>query len=110
VSAYFEGFVEAQMMHAALQAAYDAGDMTQAGVLNAAKSLENVDFNGLAPNETFVGEANEQIQRVSATIWQPDPAALASGESAGESVIEENYVNTITESYEFTGACYVLEG
>jgi ABC-type branched-subunit amino acid transport system substrate-binding protein len=110
VSAYFEGFVEAQMMHAALQAAYDAGDMTQAGLLSAAKSLEDVDFNGLAPNETYVGEANEQIQRVSATIWQPDPAALAAGESAGESVIEENYVNPITEAYEFTGACYVLEG
>ena len=110
VSAYFEGFVEAQIMHEALQAAYDAGDMTQQGVLAAAKTLEDVDFNGLAPNETYVGEANEQIQRASATIWQPDPAALAAGESAGESVIEENYVNPITEAYEFTGACYVLEG
>jgi hypothetical protein len=110
VSAYLEGFVEAQIMHEALQAAYDAGDMTQAGVLSAAKTLEDVDFNGLAPNETYVGEANEQIQRVSQAIWQPDPAALASGESAGEAVIEENYVNPITEAYEFTGACYVLEG
>ncbi len=30
--------------------AYENGDMTQAGVLAAAKSLENVDFNGLAPD------------------------------------------------------------
>ena len=35
-SAVFEGFVEASIMHAALQAAYDAGDLTQAGVLSAA--------------------------------------------------------------------------
>lgn len=110
ISAYFEGFVEAQIMHAALQAAYDAGDMTQAGVLAAAKSLENVSFDGLAPDETFVGEPNEQVQRISATIWQPDPEALASGESAGEAVLEENYTSSITEAYEFTGACYVLEG
>jgi ABC-type branched-subunit amino acid transport system substrate-binding protein len=110
ISAYLEGFVEAEMMHAALQAAYDAGDMTQNGVLAAAKTLEDVDFNGLAPNETFVGEANDQIQRMSATIWQPDPEALASGASAGEAVLEENYTSSLTEAYEFTGACYVLEG
>jgi ABC-type branched-subunit amino acid transport system substrate-binding protein len=109
VSAVFEGFVEAQIMHAALQAAYDAGDMTQAGVLNAAKSLEDVDFNGLAPNETYVGEANEQVQRVS-TIFQPDPEGLASGESAGELVLEEAYTSSITEAFEFTAACYTLEG
>src|SRR5919106_3490030 len=47
ISAYFEGFVEAQIMHAALEAAHAAGDMTQAGVLAAAKTLENVTFDGL---------------------------------------------------------------
>jgi ABC-type branched-subunit amino acid transport system substrate-binding protein len=110
ISAYFEGFVEAQIMHAALQAAYDAGDLTQAGVLNAAKSLDNVTFEGLGPDETFVGETNDQVQRASATIWQPDPEALASGESAGESVLETNYTSSIAEAYEFTEACYQLEG
>ena len=110
ISAYFEGFVEAQMMHAALEAAYAAGDMTQGGVLAAAKSLENVSFNGLAPDETFVGEPSDQVQRLSATIWQPDPEALASGASAGESVLETDYVHPITEAYEFTEACYAFEG
>ncbi len=110
ISAYFEGFVEAQMMHAALEAAHAAGDMTQAGVLAAGKSLENVSFNGLAPDETFVGEPNAQVQRLSATIWQPDPDALASGESAGESVLETDYVHPITEAYEFNEACYAFEG
>jgi ABC-type branched-subunit amino acid transport system substrate-binding protein len=108
-SAVFEGFVEAQLMHAALQAAHDAGDLTQAGVLNAAKSLEDVDFNGLAPNETYVGEANEQLQR-SSLIFQPDPEGLASGESAGETVLEAEYTSDIAANYEFTEACYTLEG
>jgi ABC-type branched-subunit amino acid transport system substrate-binding protein len=108
-SAVFEGFVEAQIMHAALQAAYDAGDLTQAGVLNAAKSLEDVDFNGLAPNEAYVGEANDQLQR-SSLIFQPDPEGLASGESAGETVLEAEYTSDIAAAYEFTEACYALEG
>lgn len=107
-SAVFEGFVEAQIMHAALQAAYDAGDLTQAGVLNAAKTLEDVDFNGLAPNEAYVGEANDQVQRTS-LIFQPDPEGLASGESAGETVLELEYTSDIAANYEFTEACYTLE-
>jgi len=110
ISAYIEGFVEAQMMHAALQAAYDAGDMTQAGVLAAGKSLENLSFDGIAPDETYVGEPNDQVQRLSATIWQPDPEALASGESAGEAILETNYVHPITEAFEFNEACFALEG
>lgn len=107
-SAVFEGFVEAQLMHSALQAAYDAGDLTQSGVLNAAKSLAEVDFNGLAPNESFVGEADEQLQRTS-LIFQPDPAGLASGESAGETVLEAEYTSDIAASFEFEEACYQLE-
>jgi ABC-type branched-subunit amino acid transport system substrate-binding protein len=107
-SSYFEGFVEAQIMHAALEAAYDAGDMTQAGVLAAAKSLDNVDFNGLAPNETYVGADNEQVQRAS-VIFQPDLEGFLAGETAGEIVLEENYTSDIVANYEFEGACFVLE-
>ncbi len=81
---------------------------TQAGVLNAGKSLEEVDFNGLAPNETYVGDPNEQVQRTS-LIFQPDPEGLASGESAGETVLEAEYTSDIAANYEFTEACYTLE-
>jgi hypothetical protein len=95
-------------MHAALEAAYEAGDLTQAGVLAAAKSLEEVDFNGLAPNESYVGTPNEQLQRTS-IIFEPDLEGFLSGESAGESVLEGDYTSQITEAYDFTGACFVLE-
>lgn len=106
VSAYFEGFVEAKIMHAALEKAYENGDLTQAGVLAAAKSLESVDMNGLGPNESFVGTNNEQVQRVSAAIFKPDPEGLASGANAGEEVLETDYSNAITQAYEFDSACY----
>jgi len=101
---YGEGFVEATIMHAALNAAYESGDMTQAGVLAAAKSLEEVDFGGLAPNETYVGDPNDIVQRA---IWigRPDPAA-----TTGAVTIESAFTSPVAEAYEFTGACYVLEG
>ncbi len=101
---YGEGFIEATILHRALELAYDNGDMTQAGVLAAAKSLESVDFNGLAPSESYVGEPNDIVQR-QIYILQPDPSA-----PTGSVVVEANYTSDIAAAYEFTGACYVLEG
>ncbi|MCI0543380.1 MAG: ABC transporter substrate-binding protein [Actinobacteria bacterium] len=105
VSSYLEGFVEAQLLHAALQAAYDSGDMTRAGILAAAKSLESVSFGGLAPDQSYVGTPDEQLSRAT-TMWRPDPEALAAGESAGEEVLAADYVSDLAAAYEFTGACY----
>lgn len=107
-SAYFEGFVEASIMHAVLEAAYEAGDMTQAGVLAAAKSLEEVDLNGLAPNESYVGDPNDYVQRTS-NIFQPDLEGFLAGETAGETVVAENFTSDLVADYDFTGACFVLE-
>jgi ABC-type branched-subunit amino acid transport system substrate-binding protein len=101
---YGEGFVEAGIMYAALNKAYENGDMTQAGVLAAAKSLEGVSFDGLAPEETYVGEPNDIVQRA---IWirRPDGSALT-----GSTTIEEAYTSPVAAAYEFTEACYKLEG
>ena len=101
---YGEGFVEATILHRALEKAYENGDMTQSGVLAAAKSLESVDFNGLAPTEQYVGEPNDIVQR-QIYILKPDPSA-----PTGSVVVEANYTSDIAAAYEFTGACYVLEG
>jgi ABC-type branched-subunit amino acid transport system substrate-binding protein len=105
---YGEGFVEASILHNALQLAYDNGDMTQAGVLAAAKSLDNVEFDGLAPAESYVGEPNDRVQRIS-YIRRPDPAGLAAGTSTGLVDLEVAFTSEIAAAYEFTGACYVLE-
>jgi len=104
---YAEGFVEAKILHEALLAAHEAGDMTQAGVLAAAKSLDEVDFNGLAPNESYTGEPNERLQR-EIVIFRPDAALLAAG-GTGANVVEPAYTSETAANYEFTGACFVLE-
>ena len=106
---YMGGMVEAQMTHAALEAAYNAGDMTQAGVLAAAKAIENLEFNGLAPNETYVGDANTQLQRA-IHIIKPDPEGLAGGTSGGTMIVEHSYTADIAANYDFQSACYSLSG
>lgn len=101
---YGEGFVEATILHRALQLAYDNGDLTQAGVLAAAKSLETVDFDGLAPDERYVGEPNDIVQR-KINILRPDLEA-----PTGSSVVERDYTSPTAAAFEFNEACYKLDG
>jgi hypothetical protein len=101
---YAEGFIEASMMHQVLLAAYDSGDMTQAGVLAAAKSLTSVEFDGLGPTEVYTGEPNDIVQR---SQWITRPSLES---ETGTMIVESNYTSDIAAAFEFTGACFVLEG
>ena len=103
---YTEGAIEATIVHAVLAQAIANGDLTQAGVLAAGKSLENVDLGGLGPNESYTGTMNEQLQRVS-NIVKPDAADLAAG-GTGFALVAGEYTHTIVADYDFTGACYSL--
>ena len=102
--AYNEGYVEAKIVHEALLTAYDNGDMTRAGILAAAKSLDNVEFDGLAPAERYTGEPNDMVQRVS-FVYRPDLES-----PTGSVVVERDYVAPIVEEFQFDEACYELEG
>jgi ABC-type branched-subunit amino acid transport system substrate-binding protein len=103
---YAEGFVEAQIMEQALRAAYAAGDMTQAGVLAAAKSLENVDFGGLAPAEKYTGTPDEQLQRVTAIVRPSLEDAAAGG--SGTIILDPAYMSDIVADFDFQSACFEL--
>jgi ABC-type branched-subunit amino acid transport system substrate-binding protein len=98
------GVVEAMLVHAALQKAYENGDMTRAGVLAAVRSLDNVDFLGVAPNENYTGSTADQIQRA-ITLWRPSVANLEAGGSGSE-IVETDFIGPTAESFEFTEACY----
>jgi ABC-type branched-subunit amino acid transport system substrate-binding protein len=106
---YFEGIVEAKILEAALRQAHANGDMTRQGVLDAAKSLENVSLDGLAPDETYTGADNDRLQR-QGYIFRPDPEGLAAGTSGGTIQVESLYTSDIAANFEFTGACYDLAG
>ena len=101
-----EGYVEGLMMLRTLEIAYRNGDMTQAGVLAAAKSIEELDFDGVAPVERYKGAPNEIVQR---RIWigRPDPEGLAAGTAgAGTSAIESMYTHPVAADYVFEEACF----
>lgn len=105
---YGEGIVEATILHQALERAYENGDMTQGGVLAAAKSLESVDFGDFAPSENYAAaDANEGLQRTSAVIFKPSQADLAAG-GTGTEVLAEDFVSDTARDYDFTAACYSL--
>ncbi len=101
---YLEGVVEAQLLEAILNAAYDSGDMTRAGVLAAAKSLESMSWDGLAPDQSFVGEPNDTVQRL-VNIVKPSAADLEAGGS-GLALIEADYTSDIAAAYQFDEACF----
>ena len=98
------GVVEAMLVHAALETAYENGDMTRAGVLAAVQSLDNVTFQGMAPAENYTGSTSDQIQRA-ITLWRPSVANLEAGGSGSE-IIQTDFIGPTAESFEFTEACY----
>lgn len=101
---YLEGVGEAVLMEKILNAAYEGGDLTRAGVLAAAKALETVSWDGLWPDQEYQGTPNEAVQRL-ATVVKPSTADLDAGGS-GLEVLAEDYTSDLAASYEFTGACF----
>ncbi len=98
------GVVEAMLVHAALQKAYENGDMTRAGVLAAIKSLDNVDFMGVAPAENYTGSTSDQVQRL-LTTWRPSVANLEAGGSGSE-IVATDFVGPTAEGFDFQEACF----
>jgi hypothetical protein len=66
-----------------------------------------VDFNGLAPPESYVGEPNERLQR-EIVLFRPDVALRQAG-GTGANIVEAAYTSDLAAGFEFTGACYVLQ-
>ena len=64
-------------------------------------------FNGLAPDETYVGEPNDRLQRAQ-FISRPDPAGLAGGTSTGTALVESHYTSPSAAAFEFSEACFAL--
>ena len=103
---FLEGIIEGIMMEQVLRTAYASGDMTRAGVLAAAKSIESLDLLGLAPNEQYTGTPDEQLQRVS-TIQRPSLADLEAGGS-GSIVLDAEYTSDLAANFTFESACFEL--
>ena len=110
--AYIRGWVEAMTTKQILEQAVSNGDLTRAGVLEAARQVE-VDFAGLSPNQSWIGEPNDYVVRQS-YMYGIDlslftPGLTVSDEDAGTGFVLEAgpFVGSIAEGYQFDGACFV---
>lgn len=99
---YLSGWFWSYPLKAALEAAAENGDLTRAGLREAAEGLEEVDYEGLLPEGSgnYAGGPNEAASRAT-YISEIKPDA-----STGLSPVAEAYTGPTVEEYDFTGACY----
>jgi ABC-type branched-subunit amino acid transport system substrate-binding protein len=118
--AFVVGWIEAQIAHEVLQRAAESGDMTRAGIKEAALSIEGFSFDGLAPDQSYSprDDPNSYITR-SIAIFDPNLQAYTDAGGAGQKIgtapnggttgsdlIEDFFAGELASAYDFTGACF----
>jgi len=117
--AFVIGWTESIVIHNVLEAAIASGDLTRAGVKAAANSITDVDFGGLAPNQSYAGTPNEYVQR-QISMFQPSLTAYTEaggatqtvsqegGGTTGSVLLKDYFVSDAAAEFEFTAPCYSL--
>jgi len=108
---YILAWTEGMITKAILEKAAENGDMTRAGIVAAANEV-SVDFQGLAPAQTWAGDPNDFVVRESyiydVALDQYNPLALGEGEgSTGWELLEGPFVGSVAKGYDFTEPCFV---
>ena len=108
---YIRGWAEAMATHQILEHATELGDLTRAGVVAAANDIE-IDFNGLAPNQSWGGDdPNDGLVRES-YIYDVDETkynivnVTEEGGSTGTILAEGPFTSDLASDYDYQGACF----
>jgi hypothetical protein len=96
--AYTFGWIWSYPLDAALERAYERGNLTRAGLRSAVDGL-TVDYEGALPDRTYSGDPNESVVR-EAVIARPDPSA-----PLGASVLKGFFVGPTATAFAFTEPC-----
>ena len=98
---YTAGWVWSYPLKAALEKAAANKDLTRKGVLDAAKSLSSVDYEGMLPTGAgnYAGGANGQV-KVTA-IFKPDKT-----QPTGTAKVKDLFTGPTAQSYTLTKPCY----
>jgi len=96
------GWIWSYPLKAALEKAAEDGDLTREGLLNAVKSLDKVDYEGMLPGEAgnYAGDPNDTAFRKS-LINKVDESA-----PTGVTVVQELFDGPTAQKYEFSKACF----
>jgi ABC-type branched-subunit amino acid transport system substrate-binding protein len=117
--AFLIGWNEAVAMRAVLEAALAAGDISRAGMVAAAATIAEIDFEGRTPNQSYAGTPDEYVQRASIMLKPNLEAYTAAGGAnqtlsqegggtTGSEVVKDFFVSDAAADYEFTAPCYEL--
>jgi hypothetical protein len=96
---------------AILRAASASGDLSREGIEAAAKTV-TVDFEGLAPEQSWQGDANDFVVResyiydVDLTAYNPVTLGEGGGDT-GSVLLDGPYVSDTAAAFEFTEPCFV---
>jgi ABC-type branched-subunit amino acid transport system substrate-binding protein len=107
--AYVFGWTEAMVTHAILEQAAANGDMTRAGIIAAANEV-TVDFNGLAPTQTWSGDPNDYIVRetymydVALDAFDVTPMGEGEGDT-GTVLLEGPYTGELAANFVYEEPC-----
>lgn len=107
---YILGWTEGMITRAILEQAAANGDMTRAGIVAAANEV-TVDFNGLAPTQTWAGEPNDFIVRESyiydVSLDAYNPVTLGEGGgTTGWELLEGPYTGELATDFTYEGPCF----
>ncbi len=105
---FTSGWMWSYPLLAALQAAAEAGDLTRAGLYEAASGLSEVDYEGALPEGSgnYAGGPNDSLVR--GNVFQMPNAESSTGV---ETITEEPYIGPNAEAFEIGDtACYLAEG
>jgi hypothetical protein len=98
---YTAGWVWSYPLKAALDKAAAANKLTRDGVLEAAKSLTSVDYEGMLPSEAGNYAAGPDGLFRQTAIYKPDDAGPTK-----VSQVKDLFISTIAKDFKLTGACY----
>lgn len=111
------GWVESIAMREVLERAISNGDLTRQGVIDAASGISDLDFQGLAPAQSYAGTPNDYVQRQLA-IFQPNLDAYVAAGGADQTLSQQGGGTTgsrlvadfatweAAESFTFTRPCF----
>lgn len=107
---YIIGWTEAMAAHQVIERAAADGDLTRAGVI-AAFNKVTVDYKGLAPNQSWGGDANDNVIRetYSYDVVLADydaGATIADGGGTGTVLLRGPWASDITKAQVYDGACF----
>lgn len=96
---FISGWTSQYGLKAALDAAYESGDLSHEGIQAAAFALTEVDYEGMMPSRSFAGDPNDVFPREGVV------GAYSADATTGIATVQDYFVGPTAAAHDFTAAC-----